>query len=80
MADKLTEAQIAEFKEVFTLFDKDEDGNATAKELGMVMRSLGQNPTEAELKDFIKEVSSVLQLIGTYGGLMLVIYMNSVKF
>ncbi|MXQ83568.1 hypothetical protein E5288_WYG014571 [Bos mutus] len=49
MADQLTEEQIAEFKEAFSLFDKDGDGTITTKELGTVMRSLGQNPTEAEL-------------------------------
>jgi hypothetical protein len=48
MADQLTEEQIAEFKEAFSLFDKDGDGTITTKELGTVMRSLGQNPTEAE--------------------------------
>jgi len=58
MVDQLTEEQIAEFKEAFTLFDKDGDGNITTKELGTVMRSLGQNPTEAELKDMIEEVDA----------------------
>jgi len=57
MADQLTEEQIAEFKEAFSLFDKDGDGTITTKELGTVMRSLGQNPTEAELQDMINEVT-----------------------
>ncbi|XP_027368886.1 calmodulin-2/4 isoform X1 [Abrus precatorius] len=92
MADQLTDEQISEFKEAFSLFDKDGDGlisqipfffffssisfsfldlcsclcftfkNAagciTTKELGTVMRSLGQNPTEAELQDMINEVDA----------------------
>jgi hypothetical protein len=35
---KLSEEQIAEFKEAFSLFDKDGDGTITTKELGTVMR------------------------------------------
>ncbi|RCV14598.1 hypothetical protein SETIT_2G439000v2 [Setaria italica] len=58
MADQLTDDQIAEFKEAFSLFDKDGDGCITTKELGTVMRSLGQNPTEAELQDMINEVDA----------------------
>lgn len=54
----LSEEQIAEFKEAFALFDKDGDGTITTKELGTVMRSLGQNPTEAELQDMINEVDA----------------------
>jgi len=56
--DQLTEEQIAEFKEAFSLFDKDGDGTINTRELGAVMRSLGQNPTEAELQDMINEVDA----------------------
>ena len=45
----LTDDQVEEFQEAFALFDKDGDGTITADELGIVMRSLGRNPTEAEL-------------------------------
>lgn len=38
------------------MFDKDSDGKITTKELGTVMRSLGQNPSESELTDMINEV------------------------
>ena len=34
LIQKLTEEQIAEFKEAFSLFDKDGDGTITTKELG----------------------------------------------
>ena len=46
----------AEFKDAFLLFDKDDDGDITTKELNNVMRSLGQNPTEADLQDMISEI------------------------
>ena len=47
-----------EFREAFSLFDKDGDGTISSKELGTVMRSLGQNPTEVELQDMINEVDA----------------------
>ena len=56
MADDLTEEQKQEFKDVFSLFDKDGDGTVSTKELGVVMRALGQNPTDAEIAEMIKEV------------------------
>lgn len=34
MADKLTEDQISEFKEVFTMFQKDGDGTIASADLG----------------------------------------------
>ena len=58
MTDHLTEEQIAEFKEAFQIFDKDGDGLITTKELGTVMRSLGQNLSEDELKAMIEEVDT----------------------
>uniref|UniRef100_A0A1I8IUR4 Calmodulin n=1 Tax=Macrostomum lignano TaxID=282301 RepID=A0A1I8IUR4_9PLAT len=54
--DGLTEEQIEEFREAFSLFDKDGDGTITNKELASVMRALGQNPSQEELKEMIKEV------------------------
>ena len=51
----LTPDQIAEFKEAFTIFDTDGDNTISTKELGRVMKSLGQSPSEAELRELIQE-------------------------
>ncbi|KAL3846943.1 hypothetical protein ACJMK2_017883 [Sinanodonta woodiana] len=56
MVDKLTQDQLDEFKEAFNMYDKDGDGTITTKELGTVMRFMGQNPTEAELISMIADV------------------------
>ena len=52
----LTEEQIGAFQDAFFQFDTDHDGVINAKELGPVLRAIGQNPTEAELQDAINEV------------------------
>eukprot|EP01096_Ripella_sp_DP13-Kostka_P009847 TRINITY_DN3798_c0_g1_i1.p1 TRINITY_DN3798_c0_g1~~TRINITY_DN3798_c0_g1_i1.p1 ORF type:complete len:179 (+),score=90.29 TRINITY_DN3798_c0_g1_i1:67-537(+) len=54
--EALSNNQIKEFKDAFSLFDKDGDGQITTKELGNVMRSLKLYPTEADLRDIINEV------------------------
>ena len=56
MVENLSEERITEFKAAFELFDKDRDGAINNKELGTVMRNLGQNPSEEELKQLIREV------------------------
>ena len=43
------------YKESFDVFDKDGDGTITSKEFGSVMRSLGQNPSQAQLQVMIEE-------------------------
>ncbi|CAB4057555.1 CALM [Lepeophtheirus salmonis] len=54
---QLTSEQVNEFKEVFKLFDKDEDGVLTFSELNIVMKSLGQRPKEEELLKMVRDVS-----------------------
>ncbi|XP_076098159.1 calmodulin-alpha-like isoform X1 [Mytilus galloprovincialis] len=56
MVENLTPEQIQEYREAFKMFDKDGDGTITTKELGTVMRSLGQNPSSQELEDMVNEV------------------------
>ena len=45
-----------EYQDAFEMFDKDKDGAITARELGNMMRSIGQNPTDEEVNAMIKEV------------------------
>ena len=55
---RLTSEQVAEFKAAFNLFDKDGDGTVTTKEIGAVLRKMGQDPTEDELRQMIHDVDS----------------------
>ncbi|EGG21852.1 calmodulin-like protein [Cavenderia fasciculata] len=57
-------AQQQLYKDAFNLFDKDGDGKISTSELGTVMRSVGSNPTQAELKDMIKEVDDGSGFVG----------------
>lgn len=54
--ENLSEEKIAEFRAAFELFDRDRDGTITTKELGTVMKNLGQNLSETELEEMIKQV------------------------
>ena len=47
---------LLEAREAFVLFDKDDSGEISRRELGTAMRALGKNPTEAELQDMVNEV------------------------
>ena len=62
MENQLTEDQIAQFTEVFSVFDKDSNKidlpTIDTKELITVMKALGQTHTEEELQDIIQEVDS----------------------
>ena len=56
--EELTEEQIQEFKQTFSVFDNDGDGTITTSELGTVMKNLGQNPTKEELTQMVNEVDA----------------------
>ena len=54
----LTRRQVKEFKDAFAIFDKDGGGSITTQELGDVMRSLGQKPTNQELETMVREIDA----------------------
>lgn len=56
MADFIPEENIFKFKNAFSAFDLKNSGVIKVKQLGGVLRKLGQNPTEADLQDMINEV------------------------
>lgn len=47
---------IVELREAFCLFDIDGDGKITTDELGTVMKSLGMEPSDDQLREMIDEV------------------------
>lgn len=60
---QLTTSQLADYKEAFRLFDRDNDGFIHTKDLGIVIRSLGSNPTNAAIHDIIAELKAEDDLV-----------------
>ena len=52
----LSEEQIDELREAFALFDRSGDGKINVKEMQVIMRSIGQNPSEEEIIEIMTEV------------------------
>jgi hypothetical protein len=50
-----TQAQIAEFKEAFTMMDQDRDGIINEDDLGNIYQQVGREPDPKQLKAMIKE-------------------------
>ncbi|EDQ84592.1 uncharacterized protein MONBRDRAFT_39222 [Monosiga brevicollis MX1] len=48
--------QVAKFRESFSLFDKKGDGNVRVSDLGTVLRALGQNPSEEDIRKIQSEI------------------------
>ncbi|ESN92686.1 hypothetical protein HELRODRAFT_164773 [Helobdella robusta] len=55
----LPQTVVKELEEAFFLFDYDNDGKITSKEVPSAVRSVGLNPTENELKDIIGDVNGI---------------------
>lgn len=58
MAWKLTLEEVNEYKAAFNLFDLDRNGVLDEEELGSLMRCLGQNFSNAELKAISREMKT----------------------
>eukprot|EP00930_Biecheleria_cincta_P043005 TRINITY_DN29583_c0_g1_i1.p1 TRINITY_DN29583_c0_g1~~TRINITY_DN29583_c0_g1_i1.p1 ORF type:complete len:148 (-),score=58.92 TRINITY_DN29583_c0_g1_i1:253-696(-) len=56
MAHGFTAEEVAEFKEAFSVFDKDRSGSIDKNELGAVLKNLGQVLSEKELKQTLDEI------------------------
>uniref|UniRef100_A0A1I8EZI1 EF-hand domain-containing protein n=1 Tax=Wuchereria bancrofti TaxID=6293 RepID=A0A1I8EZI1_WUCBA len=64
---QLTTEEIDEFREAFMMFDKDGNGTISTKELGIAMRSLGQNPTEQVCEIFVHGSCMNIEKCGKLG-------------
>ena len=49
---------LTDLRDAFFLFDYDRDGVVTSQEVGAIVRSVGLNPTEQELREMVREVDS----------------------
>ncbi|CAO3686449.1 unnamed protein product [Rhizopus stolonifer] len=57
MSKAPTQEQLDEWKEAFSLYDKKGNSTVSSANLGDLLRGLGQNPTEAEVRELIKETA-----------------------
>eukprot|EP00808_Paulinella_micropora_P018583 g38747.t1 len=55
-AKALGEKKVAQYKDAFALFDKQNAGKVSTKDLGTLMRAMGSNPNNGEINDLINEV------------------------
>ena len=47
-----------EMNEAFSLFDKDGDGTISSNEIGIVMKALGENPTDEQIANCLSEMET----------------------
>jgi len=57
MGDKLKQEDLNAVKDCFNLYDNDGSGKIPSDKLGTVVRSLGYNPTEAEVEDMVRNTA-----------------------
>lgn len=68
--DRLSQDEIAEFREIFNLVDKDGGGSISKVELGELMETLGIEATQEDIEAMIAEVDkgdvSILNILFEY--------------
>lgn len=57
-AQKFTDDEVQNLREIFDLFDKEKSGEISAKDLETIMGSLQRNP--AEVQDFVEQLGDVI--------------------
>ena len=58
MTNNLTENEIAELKEAFTMFDRENTGKINQKQMDIIMRNLGQNDNEDTVNEMFEANTS----------------------
>ncbi|KAJ1675635.1 myosin II light chain [Spiromyces aspiralis] len=69
--EKPTPQQMDEYKEAFTLFDRTGEGKVPLSSVGTLLRALGQNPTESELNDLLRDFTTDSLDFDTFLGILL---------
>ncbi len=64
---RLTHIKILEWKEAFSLYDKKGNSTVSSINLGDLLRGLGQNPTQAEVAELVKETAKSKNVPETQG-------------
>ena len=83
MYPNLTSEEVLKFKETFIHFDPNGSGDENTatintKDLGVIVRSLGFCPTEAEIKEMISEAESAVPLLDRVGALSFEIFFKQI--
>ncbi|KAF9927725.1 hypothetical protein BGZ67_007352 [Mortierella alpina] len=56
----VTNIQVKDLKEAFNLYDRKGTGSISSNDLGSLLRAIGQNPSEAEIKELINQAEATL--------------------
>ncbi|KAF9964134.1 hypothetical protein BGZ70_006901 [Mortierella alpina] len=56
----MNNVQTKDLKEAFNLYDRKGTGSISSSDLGHLLRAIGQNPSEAEIKELINQAEPTL--------------------